>query len=171
MLKLKFQYFGPLLRRTDSLEQTILFSCWERLKAGGDGDDRGWDGWMASPIQWTGVWASSRRWWRTEKPRMLQSTGSQRVGTQMNNWTTTDLLCSLGDILHTIYLIPLTTLYSACCLAAQSCLTPYDPMDCSPPGSSVHGILQRRILEWVTIFFSRGIFPTRGSNLGLLHCR
>ena len=40
------------------------FWCWVRLKAGGEGDDRGWDGWMASPIQWTWVWASSGRWWR-----------------------------------------------------------------------------------------------------------
>ena len=39
--------------------------CWGRLKAGGVGEDRGWDGWMASPIQWTWVWANSRRWWRT----------------------------------------------------------------------------------------------------------
>jgi len=54
--------------------------CWERLKAGGEGDDRGWDGWMASPTLWTWVWASSRRWWWTRKPGMLQSMGSQRVG-------------------------------------------------------------------------------------------
>ena len=46
-----------------------------------------------------------------------------------------------------------------------------DPMDCSPPGSSVHGILQERILEWVAIAFSRGIFQIQGSNLDLLHCR
>ena len=46
-----------------------------------------------------------------------------------------------------------------------------DSVDCSPPGSSVHGILQARILEWVAISFSRGIFPTQGSNPGLLHCR
>ena len=52
--------------------------CWERLKAG-EGDDRGWDGWMASPTQWTWVWASSRSWWWTGKPGMLQSLGSQRV--------------------------------------------------------------------------------------------
>ena len=44
-------------------------------------------------------------------------------------------------------------------------------MDCSLPGSSVHGILQARILEWVTILFSRAIFPTQESNLGLLYCR
>ena len=54
---------------------------------------------------------------------------------------------------------------------AQSCLTPCDPTDCSLPGSSVHGILQARILEWTVILFSRGIFLTQGSNPGLLHCR
>ena len=53
--------------------------CWERLKAGGKGDDRGWDGWMASPTRWTWVWASSRSWWWTGKPGKLQSMGSQRV--------------------------------------------------------------------------------------------
>ena len=52
--------------------------CCERLKAG-EGDDRGWDGWMASPTQWTWVWASSRSWWWTGKPGMLQSLGLQRV--------------------------------------------------------------------------------------------
>ena len=54
--------------------------CQERLKAGGEGDDRGWDGWMASPTQWTWVWAGSSSWWRTGKPGMLQFMGSQRVG-------------------------------------------------------------------------------------------
>ena len=42
--------------------------CWERLKARGEGDDRGWDGWMASPTQWTWVWANSKKWWQTAKP-------------------------------------------------------------------------------------------------------
>ena len=46
--------------------------CWERLKAGGEGDDRGWDGWMASPTRWTWVWASSGSWWWTGKPGVLQ---------------------------------------------------------------------------------------------------
>ena len=59
--------------------------CWERLKAGREGDDRGWDGWMASPMQWTGVWVGSRSWWWTGKPGVLQSTGSQRVE---HNWET-----------------------------------------------------------------------------------
>ena len=53
--------------------------CWERLKAG-EGDDRRWDGWMASPTQWTWLWASAGCWWWTGKPGMLQSMGSQRVG-------------------------------------------------------------------------------------------
>ena len=52
--------------------------CWERLKAG-EGNDRGWDGWMASPTRWTWVSASSRSWWCTGKPGVLQSMGLQRV--------------------------------------------------------------------------------------------
>ena len=87
MLKLKLQYFGHLMRRADSFEKTPMLG---RLKAGGEGDDRGWDGWMASPTQWTWVWASFRSWWWTGKPGVLQSMGSQRVGydwaTELN-WT------------------------------------------------------------------------------------
>ena len=56
-------------------------------------------------------------------------------------------------------------------LAAQLCLTLWDPTDCSLPGSTVHGILQARILEWVAMLFSRGIFPTQDSNPSLPHCR
>ena len=58
--------------------------CWERLKAG-EGDNRGRDGWMASPTQCTGVWANSGKWWRTGKPAALQSMGLQRAG---DDWTT-----------------------------------------------------------------------------------
>ena len=54
--------------------------CWERLKAGGEGDDRGWDGWMASLTLWTRVWASSGSWWWTGEPGVLQSMGLQRFG-------------------------------------------------------------------------------------------
>ena len=53
--------------------------CCGRLKAGGEGDDSGWDGWMVSPTQWTWVWANFRRLWRPGKPCLLQSMGSQRV--------------------------------------------------------------------------------------------
>ena len=54
--------------------------CWERLKAGEEGDDRGWDGWVASLTQWIWVWASSASWWWTGKPGVLKYMGSQRVG-------------------------------------------------------------------------------------------
>ena len=76
MLKLKLQYSGHLMWRADLLEKTLML---ERLKAGGEGDDRGWDGWISSLTLWTWVWASSGRSWRTEKPGMLQSMSSQRV--------------------------------------------------------------------------------------------
>ena len=63
---------------------------WARLKVGGEGDDRGWDVWMASLTQWTWVWTSSRSWWWTDKPGVLQSVGLQRVrqdwATELN-WT------------------------------------------------------------------------------------
>ena len=58
--------------------------CWERLRAGGEGD-RGWDGWMASLTQWTGVWVGSRRWWKTGKPGVLLSMGSQSI---WHDWAT-----------------------------------------------------------------------------------
>ena len=58
--------------------------CWERVRAGGEGNHRGWDGWMASPTQWTWVWVNSGRWWRTGKPGMLQSMGWQSRTQQLN---------------------------------------------------------------------------------------
>ena len=84
MLKLKLQYFGHLMWRADLLEKALMLG---RLKAGGEGDDRGWDGWMASLSQWTWVWASSRKWWRMGKPGVLLSMGSQRVRHD-RDWTT-----------------------------------------------------------------------------------
>ena len=77
MLKLKFQYFGYLMQKTNSLKKTLMLA---RLKVGGEGDDRGWYGWMASPTRWTWVWASSGSWWLTGKPGVLQSMGLQRFG-------------------------------------------------------------------------------------------
>ena len=58
--------------------------CWERSRAGGEADDRGWDGWMASPTQWTWTWVNSGRWWRTGRPGMLRFMGLQRVE---HDWT------------------------------------------------------------------------------------
>ena len=59
--------------------------CWERLKTGGEGDDREWDGWMTSPTRWTWIWVVSGSWWWTGKPGVLQSMGLQRVG---HDWAT-----------------------------------------------------------------------------------
>ena len=69
MLKLKLQYFGHLLWRTNSLEKILI---WERLKAGREEYDRGWDGWMASLTWWIWVWASSRSWWWTGRFGVLR---------------------------------------------------------------------------------------------------
>ena len=76
MLKLRLQYFDHLMWRTNSLGRPW---CWERLRAREEYGDRGWDDWMASWTQWTWVWATSGRWWRIEKPGVLQSMGLQTV--------------------------------------------------------------------------------------------
>ena len=65
--------------------------CWERLGAGGEGDDRGWDGWMASWTRWTWIWVYSRSWWWTGRPGVLQFMGSQSR-TRLSDWTELKLL-------------------------------------------------------------------------------
>ena len=94
MLKLKLQNFGHLKQRTDSFEKTLML---ERLKAGGEGDDRGWGDWMASLTQWTWVWVNSGIWWWTERPGVLQFMGSQRIG---HDWDWTDDNLSLCTFSH-----------------------------------------------------------------------
>ena len=76
-MKLKLQYFSHLMQKLIHLKRPW---CWERSKVGGEGDDRGWDGWMASPTRWTWIWVSSGSWWWTGRPGILQSMGSQKVG-------------------------------------------------------------------------------------------
>ena len=122
--------------------------CWERLGAWGEGDDRGWDGWMASPSRWTWVWVNSGSWWWTGRPGVLQFTGSQRVGhdwaTELN-WT-----AGTGNLSNTkLYNLAnyRATWYSShdcalnqlpsCCSVAKSILTLCDTVDCSTPGFSV----------------------------------
>ena len=77
--------------------------CWQRLTAGGEGDNRGWDGWMASPTQWTWIWVNSGSWRWTGRPGMLQSMGLQRV---RRDWVTelnwTDPRLSSGPNLITL---------------------------------------------------------------------
>ena len=82
MLKLKLQYFGHLMWWVDSLEKCLILGG---IGSGGEGDDRAWDGWMASPTRWMWVWVNSRSWWWTGRPGVLWFTGSQRTG---HDWAT-----------------------------------------------------------------------------------
>ena len=77
MLQLKLQYFDHLMRRSDSFEKILML---RKIEGGWEGDNKGWDGWMASPTQGTWVWVNSGSWWWTGRPGVLQSLGSQRVG-------------------------------------------------------------------------------------------
>ena len=80
MLKLKLQYFGHLIWRTDSFEKTLMLG-----EIGREGDNREWDGWMASLTWWTWVWVNSMSWWWTGMPSVLWFIGFQRVG---HDWAT-----------------------------------------------------------------------------------
>ena len=92
MLTLKLQHFGHLMRRTKSLEKTLMLG---KIEDGREGDDRGWDGWLASPTQWTWLWVSSGNWWWTGRPCVPQSMGSQRVEYNwVTNWTEFCILLS-----------------------------------------------------------------------------
>ena len=82
ILKLKLQYFGQLMLRAAHLKRPW---CWERFRAGGEGDDRGWGDWMVSLTQWTWVGVNSGSWWWTGRPGVLRFMGSWRVG---HNWAT-----------------------------------------------------------------------------------
>ena len=82
ILKLKLQYLATWCKELTHLKRPW---CWERLRAGGEGDNRGWDGWMASPTQWTWVWVGSGSWWWTGKPGVLQFMGSQII---RHDWAT-----------------------------------------------------------------------------------
>ena len=84
MLKLKLQYFGHPMWRTDSFEKTLMLG---KIEAGGEGDDRGWDGWMVSLTLWTWVWVNYGSWWWTGRPGALWSMGCQESDTEQHNWT------------------------------------------------------------------------------------
>ena len=73
---------GHLMQRTDSFEETLML---RKIEGWGEGEDRGWNGWMVSPTQWTRVWVNSGSWWQTGRPGVLRSMGSQKVG---HDWVT-----------------------------------------------------------------------------------
>ena len=80
-LMLNIQYFGHLMKRADWLEKTLMLG---KIEAEGEGDNRGWDGWMASPTQWTWTWENSGRWWRTRRPAVLHPWGHKEL--DMTGW-------------------------------------------------------------------------------------
>ena len=90
MLKLKVRTLATWCEDTlatwcEELTHWKIPWCWEGLGAGGEGDDRGWDGWMASLTRWTWIWVNSGSWWWTGRPGVLRFMGSQRVG---HDWVT-----------------------------------------------------------------------------------
>ena len=116
--------------------------CWERLKAGGEGDDRGWDGWMASLTLWTWVWVSSVSWWWTGRPGVLQFRGLQRIrhdwATELN-WTDSIKILTLrvGSLKLLTHRVTQQFLWS---LTQTLCITPH----LSP--SPVHQVCHQALL-------------------------
>ena len=99
--------------------------CWERLRVGEKGDDRGWDGWMASLAHWTWVWVNSGSWWWTGRPGVLWFMGSQRV---RHYWVTdlnwTDPCNCFGLIFSHLNLVIVMPVYSLCSWLHTCCLFP-----------------------------------------------
>ena len=154
--------------------------CWEGLGAGGEGDNRGWDGWMASPTRLTWVWVNSRSWWWTERPGMLQFMGSQRIG---HNWATElnlrPLLYSSSVYSWQLFLISSSSVRSLLFLSFIVPLLAWN-VPLIPPvflrvfsSISLHYSLKKAFLancnRWA--FPSPGRFLTQGSNPGLLRCK
>ena len=96
---------------------------WGRLKARGEGDDRGWDGWVALLTLWTWVWASSGSWWWTGKPGVLWSMGLWRVG---HNWAS-DL--NWTEFIQCTCCVSNVTYFTLCCSVTKLCPTLWEPMD------------------------------------------
>ena len=163
MLKLKLQYFGHQVGRTDSLRRPW---CWERLRAGKEGDDRGWDGWMASPTRCT---------WVEETPGVGEGQGGRvccspwgRKGWRwLSDWT--ELRWQVDNS------ICVSVQFST---VTQSCPTLCDPMDYSTSGFTVlHHLVEfaQTHVHWVgdaihhlipccPLFHLPSIFPASGSS-------
>ena len=127
----KFRYVNSSTLATSCEELTHWKGlwCWEGLGAG-EGDDRGWDGWMASPTRWTWVWVNSGSWWWTGRPGVLQFMGSQSR-TWLSDWS--DLIwfreiqiCLISFKYHSHNQKTLTVVQDVCCSVASSCPTLHD---------------------------------------------
>ena len=113
MLKLKLRYFGHLMRRADSFEKTLILG---KIEGRGEGDDRGWDGWMVSLTWWTWVWVDSGSWWWIRRPRVLGFMGSQRV---RHDWATELNSCTiyLNEEINFACSSNCNIYFSCCCLS------------------------------------------------------
>jgi len=152
--------------------------CWEGLGVGGEGDDRGWNGWMASPTRWTWIWVNSGSWWWTGRPGVLRFIGSQRVGhdwatvlnwwcLKKNSWKDKTMQYLLVEQILWGYEFLDFYFQDKHCVShsvGTDSLQPHGLL-CNLPGSIVHGILQARILGSVAMPFSRGSFYTRNQTL------
>ena len=161
------------MQRTDSSEKTLMLG---KMKAGGEGDNRGWDGWMASLTQWTWVWVSSGSWWWTGRPGMLQSMGLQRVE---HDWATKpNMIITMMNVRYEWMLVIINTFtYSQSLVwilswnpvmdimtpvytglskqatdhwsSPQRCCTPW-----SPPLPGISPALQAPVIPWFLLLFS-----------------
>ena len=113
--------------------------CWEGLGAGGEQDDRGWDGWMASPTRWTWAWVNSGSWWWTGRPGVLQFMGSQRVrydwATELN-WFSSQPVLDDSIRLH----------WHSCCLVRNGWKTKHAVKDTAVPTYAISGMMATREL-------------------------
>ena len=142
--------------------------CWERLRAGREGDDRGWDGWMASLTQWTWVWVNSGSWWWTGRPGVLQLMESQKVGrdweTEMN-WTGQVYFCIFVEIIWKPYLIFLKLMEMNCkgsgfllhILGIHSTLTLLSPILFRPIVFNLQCISESPWRKYLQIIFLMGV--------------
>ena len=166
---LKLQYLATWCEQPTQWKRCLF---WKRLKAEREQADRGWDGWMASPIQWTEL---------GEILGDVEGQGGLSMGLQrvrldlvieqqkMSCWKAQMLGQGILHFLFSFHLPSKDFLWNILTeqdagllrivLVSQSRLTLCNPMDCSPPGSSAHRILQPRILEWVALPSSRGSSP------------
>ena len=145
-----------------------MFLCTRREE-----DNRGWDGWMASSTRWTRFWVNSGSWcWSRRSATTATAKSLQSCPTLCDPKDQPTRLCRPWDSpskntgVRCHFLLQCVKMKSAS-EVAQSCLTLSDPMDCSPPGSSIHGIFQARVLEWGAIAFSQTGRPGMLQFMGL----